>query len=327
MIRFAPPGPLGFGSAPLGNLFAPLSDAEADSTLTAAWDLGIRFFDTAPMYGLGLSEHRVGRMLRQKPRAEFTLSTKVGRLLDADPTAPGEQYRFVDALKFRVRFDYSADATRRSIEDSLQRLGLASIDVALIHDIGEDTHGPAWRQRFDEAMAGAAPALTRLREEGVIRAWGIGVNGTEPCHLTLERADSDLFLLAGRYTLLDHDGALPLLDACAERGVKIIVGGPYNSGLLAGGTTFDYEPASVDLLARRDRILAICDLHGVSLKAAALQFCVAPETVACVIPGGRTTGEVTENARLMSDPVPDSVWQALKDEGLVAERATTPGNP
>jgi len=321
MTRFVPRGPLGFGAAPLGNLFSPISDAEAQGALEAAWDSGIRFFDTAPMYGLGLSEHRVGRMLRQKPREHYTLSTKVGRLLEPDAAAPDEQFGFVDALKFRVRFDYSADAARRSIEDSLQRLGLGSIDVVLIHDIGEDTHGAVWRQRFDEAMVGAAPALTRLREEGVIRAWGIGVNRTEPCHLTLQRADPDVFLLAGRYTLLDHVGALPLLSACQERGVKIIIGGPFNSGLLAGGTTFDYAPASAELLAKRDRIGAICDAEGVSMKAAALQFCMTPAAVACIIPGGRTAAEVIENARLMIDPIPESFWRALKDQGLVSEQA------
>ncbi len=326
MTRFTPLGALGFGGAPIGNLFAALTEPDADEVLEAAWNLGIRYYDTAPLYGLGLSEHRIGRSLRQRPRDSFVLSTKVGRLLHADPAAPTEQYGFVNALNYRVHFDYSASATQRSIEDSLQRLGLAALDIVLIHDVGEDTHGPSWPQRFAEAMRGAAPVLTRLREQGTIRAWGLGVNSVEPCRLALQQADPDLFLLAGRYTLLDHAAALTLLPACAARDVKLIIGGPYNSGLLAGGTTFDYVPADPRILARRDLIAAVCETHGVPLKAAALQFAAAPTVVSCVIPGGRNVREVTDNAELMAQALPEDLWRDLKRQGLVAADAQTPGS-
>ena len=322
--RWRPPGPLGLGGAPLGNLFAPVPEDVAEAAVEAAWDAGIRFFDTAPLYGLGLSEHRMGRVLRGRPRDAFALCTKVGRLLDPDETAPREQHGFVDGLPFRVRFDYSADATLRSIEHSLARLGVARLDAVLIHDAAEDPHGDAWRDRFAEAMAGAAPALTRLREQGVIRAWGLGVNNVEPCLMALEQADPDLFLIAGRYTLLDHGALDRLLPACAARGASLVIGGPYNSGLLAGGTTFNYAPAAPNLLARRDRIAAVCAAHGVSMKAAALRFCAAPKVVACVIPGGRSVAEVAENARLMAEPIPASLWAALRAEGLIPEAAPVP---
>ncbi|MBL6456435.1 aldo/keto reductase [Belnapia sp. T6] len=325
MSRWRPPGPLGLGGAPLGNLFAPIAEEEAEAAIEAAWAAGIRTFDTAPLYGLGLSEHRLGRMLRRRPRAEFALSTKVGRLLEPDQAAPREQHGYVGGLPFRVRFDYSAAATLRSIEHSLARLGLARIDTVLIHDPAEDTHGPAWRDRFAEAMAGAAPALTRLREEGVIRAWGLGVNSVEPCLLALEQADPDLFLIAGRYSLLDQGALARLLPACAARGASLIIGGPYNSGLLAGGGTFDYVPAAAWLVARRDRLAALCAEWGVSLKAAALQFCAAPEVVACVIPGARSAAEVTENVRLMAQPIPPGFWAALREAGLIHAEAPVPG--
>jgi D-threo-aldose 1-dehydrogenase len=329
-MRWRPPGPLGLGGAPLGNLFAPIEESVADAAIEAAWDAGLRFYDTAPLYGLGLSEHRMGRVLRGRPRADFALCTKVGRLLVPDEAAPREQHGFVGGLPFRVRFDYSADATLRSIEHSLARLGVARLDAVLIHDAAEDPHGDGWRARFAEAMAGAAPVLTRLREQGVIRAWGLGVNNVEPCLMALEQADPDLFLIAGRYTLLDHgalrgQGALPgLLPACAARGVSLVIGGPYNSGLLAGGSTFNYAPAPADLVARCDRLGACAAEHGVELKAAALQFCAAPDVVACVIPGGRTPAEVTENARLVAQPIPRAFWEALRAQGLIPAEAAVP---
>ena len=323
MTRFTPPGRLGFGGAAIGNLFEALTNSEADDALDAAWKAGIRYYDTAPMYGLGLSEHRLGRSLWQRPREAFVISTKVGRLLEPDESVSSNQYSFVNALKFKVRFDYSADATQRSVEDSLQRLGLATIDIVFIHDVGQDTHGPAWRDRFDEAMTGAAVALTRMREQRVIRAWGLGVNVVEPCLLALEQADPDLFLLAGRYTLLDHADGQTLLRACGERNVKLVIGGPYNSGLLAGGSTFDYVPAKTEMLLRRDRILAICQTHGVALKAAALQFCAAPDEVASVIPGSRSSREIVENAALMAKDIPEDFWRALKDQKLIARDVAT----
>lgn len=282
--HFAPPGPLGFGGAPLGNMFAAVDDDTAHATLQAAWDCGVRLFDTAPHYGSGLSEHRFGEALRRHPRDQFVLSSKVGRLFRADPSAP-ENPPFVDGLPFRPAFDYSYDGTLRSVEDSLQRLGLARIDIAYIHDLAADHHGDAWEGLFDQAMDGAARALTRLREEGVIRGWGLGVNLTEPCERAIERADPDVFLLAGRYSLLNQPALDRLFPACRARGVHVVVGGPYNSGLLAGGRTFEYADAPPEMVEKCRRIAAVCERHGADLRAAALQFCAAHPVVAAVIPG------------------------------------------
>ncbi|WNG56936.1 aldo/keto reductase [Archangium gephyra] len=323
--RFAPRGPLGFGGAPLGNMFNRVDEETAEGALLAAWESGIRYFDTAPMYGAGLSEHRFGRVLRRFNRDDYVLSTKVGRLLSPDPKAPENLGPFIGVMPFRASYDYSADGARRSIEDSLQRMGLARIDIAYIHDVAEDHHGPGWKEVFATAMKGAARELTRLRDEGVIRAWGLGVNRVEACQRALEESDPDVFLLAGRYSLLDLSALDTLFPACAARGVKIVVGGPYNSGLLAGGTTFEYAEAPPEQVAARDRIAALCQKHGVDIRAAALQFCAAHPVVASVIPGAKNAARVHQNAELMRQPIPASFWQALKQEGILPAHAPTPG--
>ena len=326
MTRYRPPGPLGCGGAPLGNLFGRVEDTEARAVLDTAWDAGVRHFDTAPFYGFGLSEHRFGEALRHRPRDAFMLSTKVGRMLVPAPGAelPEERSSFVGGLPFGVRYDYSADAAWRSVEDSLQRLGLARIDVVYIHDVGEDTHGADWRERFDEAMRGAAPALTRMREEGMIQAWGLGVNRVEPCLLALQQADPDVLLAAGRYTLLDTASLETLLPRCAAKGVSVVMGGPYNSGLLTGGDTYDYVRAPVELVARRDAIAAVCRRHDVDLRAAALQFCTAHPVVAAAIPGARSVIEMRENAALMTASIPAALWADLRQAGLIPQQAPIP---
>lgn len=326
MTRFAPPGPLGMGGAPLGNNLVAVSEADATAALEAAWDAGIHYYDTAPQYGFGLSEHRFGAVLRTKLRDEFTLSTKVGRLLVPNPGTPSARGNWVNPLPFRMRYDYSEKAAWLSVEQSLHRLGLSRIDIALIHDIGEDTHGRAWEAQFEEAMAGAAKALTQMRREGIIKAWGLGVNRVDPCLKALEAADPDLFLCAGRYTLLDHTALGGLMDACAKRGARIVAGGPYNSGLLAGGTTFNYQPAAPELVEKTGRMGAICSRFGVDLKAAALQFIAAHPVVAAVIPGGTNAAEVKQNAAMMKAPIPGDVWAAMRAEKLIPENAPTPGN-
>ena len=321
--HFAPPGPLGFGGAPLGNMFDVVSDETAEATLVAAWETGVRHFDTAPHYGSGLSEHRFGNVLRRYPREEFVLSTKVGRLMRPDASG-AENPPFVKTLPFRGEYDYSYDGTMRSIEHSYQRLGLAQIDIVYIHDVAADHHGDAWEGLFDEAMNGAAKALIRLRDEGVIKGWGLGVNLTEPCVRALERSDPDVFLLAGRYSLLNQPALDRFFPMCAERGVHVVVGGPYNSGLLAGGRTFEYEEAPPEMIAKRDRLAEICKRHGVDLRSAALQFCAAHPVVAAIIPGAKHAGKVHENARLMAAPTPPAVWDDLKREGLVPSDAPVP---
>ncbi len=322
--HIAPPGPLGFGGAPLGNMFEAVSDAHADDTLDAAWDAGIRYFDTAPIYGSGVSEHRFGHALRKYNRDDFVLSSKVGYLLHPDTSKGGRHGPFVSTLPFRPEFDYSADGARRSIEDSLQRLGMARIDVVYIHDIAEDHHGPDWLDKFKIAMDGAAVALTQLREEGVIRAWGLGVNRVEPCVLALQQADPDVFLLAGRYSLLNQPALDELFPACAERGVHVVVGGPYNSGLIAGGKNFEYQEANAAQVAARDRLLAIAASHSVDLRAAALQFCAAHPVVSSVIPGTKNPDRVHENVALMQQKIPAAFWQELKRDGVLPENAPTP---
>jgi D-threo-aldose 1-dehydrogenase len=322
--RWRPPGPLGLGGAPLGNLFAPVAEDVADATVEAAWQGGMRCFDTAPLYGLGLSERRIGRVLRGKPRDSFAICTKVGRMLESGTDLAHVRNRLVDGQPLEVRFDYTADAALRSIEGSLVRLELGRVEIALIHDPAEDTHGAAWRDRFEEAMRGAAVALTRLREEGVIRAWGLGTNRVEPCMLAPERTDPDIFLLAGRHSLLDHAAAARLFPACAATGASVLVGGPYNSGLLAGGDTFDYRAAPPAMIARRDAIAAVCALHGVPLKAAALHFCAAAPEISCVVSGARTPTEAAENALLMAGTIPLALWADLRERGLLAADAPVP---
>ena len=322
--RYQPNGPLGMGGAPLGNLFTEIPDEDALGAIRAAWDAGVRHFDTAPHYGCGLSEHRFGAVLRHHKRGDYTLSTKVGRLLEPTPSVPDLDDNFQHGLSFKRKLDYSYDGTMRSLEDSLQRLGLPSVDIVYIHDCGEDWLGPSWREQFDIAMAGAARALTKLREQGVIRAWGLGVNVVEPCILALDRADPDIFLVAGRYTLLDHTALKDLLPKCARQGARVVIGGPYNSGLLAGGTTFNYETAPPALVARTKAIAAVCARHRVDLKAAALQFVVAHPVVAAAIPGPRTAQEVTQNAAAMAQKIPVQLWADLKAEGLLPAEAPTP---
>jgi D-threo-aldose 1-dehydrogenase len=321
--RFAPPGPLGFGGAPLGNMFNVVDDATAHGAIDAAWDGGIRTFDTAPHYGSGLSEHRFGEALRDRDRNSFVLSSKVGRLLIPDDNCP-PNLPFVKGLPFRIQVDYSFDATMRSLDDSLQRLGISRIDILFIHDLAEDHLGAGWTSVFDQAMAGAAKALIRLREQGVIKAWGLGVNRVEACERALAMSDPDVFLLAGRYSLMEHTPLRTFFPNCAERGVHVVVGGPFNSGLLAGGRHFEYAEASADKIALRDRLQAVCARHGVDLRAAAIQFCAAHPVVASVIPGAKAAARVRQNIELARQQIPPEFWQELKREGLLPQEAPTP---
>ncbi|HEX3347956.1 MAG TPA: aldo/keto reductase [Acetobacteraceae bacterium] len=317
-------GPLGMGGAPLGNLADFVPEANIAPTFAAAWEADIRHYDTAPHYGAGLSERRFGDHLRHRPRDAFTLSTKVGRLLEPADDIPEMADNFRVGLPFRRRLDVTAAGARRSIEDSLQRMGLTRIDIVYIHDISEDWLGPGWKATFAEALKGAAVALSELRRQGVIRAWGFGVNLVDPCIAALEQSDPDIFLVAGRYTLLDHIALDKLLPLCAQKGAKVVIGGPYNSGILAGGDTYNYERAPADLLARAKALRETCKRHGVDLKAAALQFCAAHPVVAAVIPGPRSPAEVTENARMMAAPIPGALWAELKQTGLIPAHAPTP---
>jgi len=324
-MRIRLPGTLGFGTAPLGNMYRDIPDEEAISTIREAWEQHIRYFDTAPQYGAGLAEIRLGEALHDEPHADFIVSTKVGRLISQETEQ--KEGLFANGRANKVTYDYSYDGALLSIEESLERLALDRIDYVWIHDCAEDAHGAHWHEVFDEAMNGAAKALTRLREEGVIRGWGLGVNRVEPCTLALERADPDGFLLAGRYTLLDHDNALDnLLPECEKRGAGVVVGGPYNSGLLAGGEHFDYQKAPQEILDRARRISDICARFEVDIKSAALQFSLAHPAVAAVIPGASRPDRIAENIAMTEIEIPAGLWQTLKEAGLLPEHAPVPGH-
>ncbi|MGO4304087.1 aldo/keto reductase [Cupriavidus sp. RAF12] len=326
---------LGFGTAPLGNMFRDIPEAEARATVDAAWEQGVRYYDTAPFYGAGLAEIRLGDALSKHKRDDYVLSTKVGRLIlddveNASARALGEKSGlFATGRPNRMVNDYSADATLRSIEDSLKRLKTDRIDIVWIHDIAQDFYGDEWLSYFETARKGAFRALTRLREEGVIKAWGLGVNRVEPIELTLDLAEAqpDGFLLAGRYSLLDHERALQrLMPKAAEHKTEIVVGGPYSSGILAGGAHFEYQKASPAIIDRVERIKAVAQRHGVSVKAAALQFVLANPAVAAVIPGASRPERIAEDVAALKEAIPADFWRDLRAQGLVAGNAPLPGD-
>jgi len=330
-MRISVPTRLGFGTAPLGNMYRNIPEQEALDTVEAAWQQGIRYFDAAPMYGAGLAEIRLGTALQQHRRDDYVLSTKVGRLIldereDTTQRDLGEKGGlFEHGLPNKIVYDYTADGTLRAIEASLARLKTDRLDIVWIHDPARDFHGEGWRDVFDTAMNGAAKALTRLREEGVISAWGLGVNRVEPCEMALQQADPDGFLIAGRYTLLDHADALrTLMPASTARGLGIVVGGPYNSGILAGGTHYEYQQATPDILSRVDALRAVCAEFNVDIRAAALQFSLAHPAVAAVIPGASQPSRIAENLALVDAEIPAAFWQALRTRGLVAVDAPLP---
>lgn len=331
-MRISTPTKIGFGTAPLGNMYRDIPEQEALDTVDAAWQQGIRYFDAAPLYGAGLAEIRLGNALQHRPRDAYVLSTKVGRLVldETEDTASrdlGEKGGlFEHGLPNKIVYDYSADGTLRAIEASLKRLKTDRLDIAWIHDPAKDFHGDAWRDVFQTAMTGAAAALTRLREEGVIQAWGLGVNRVEPCEMALQQADPDGFLIAGRYTLLDHADALrELMPASVDRGAGIVVGGPYNSGILAGGEHYEYQKATPEVLARVEALRRLCAQFGVDIRAAALQFSLAHPAVAAVIPGASRPERIAENLALAQADIPPAFWQALREQNLVAAAAPLPG--
>ena len=323
---------LGFGGAGLGNLYREVSDEAVVETLDAAWKQGIRYFDTAPYYGFGLSEARLGAYLRGQGRSSFVLSTKVGRLLvpahhvkDA-----AERHGFCSPMPFRPVYDYSHDGVLRSFEASLERLGLERIDLLLLHDVGELTHGADHPAVFAEAMDGGYRALDRLRSEGQVRAIGMGVNEWQVCSQAMDHGDFDCFLLAGRYTLLEQDALDGFLPRCQDRGVAVIVGGPYNSGILATGVLgkgqprYNYEPAPDAVIKRVRRIEGVCRKFAVPLPAAALQFPLAHPAVASVIPGQACGEDVRQALACCRHPIPGAFWQALRDAGLMHPEAPLP---
>jgi D-threo-aldose 1-dehydrogenase len=315
-------GSLGLGCAGIGNLYAEVSNAEAAATLAAAVAGGIAHFDTAPYYGHGLSEARLGAFLRATG-ADIRISTKVGRGLAEG--APDGDTGFVGVPPLRPYFDYSRDGVLRQVDESLRRLGLERVDALLVHDIGRLTHGGDHAARFRDALEGAIPALLGLKSDGVTRAIGIGVNEVAVCLQTLAEVDLDCILLAGRYTLLEQTALDELLPLCVARGVEIIVGGPFNSGVLAGGAHYDYGAIPAAVGTRVAALAATCSSFGVPLAAAALQFPLAHPAVVRVIPGARSAAEVEANLALMAASIPDALWAELKGQGLLRPDAPVPG--
>jgi D-threo-aldose 1-dehydrogenase len=321
---------MGFGGAPLGNMYQAFSDTQAHATVEACYDAGIRYFDTAPLYGFGLSEHRLGQALRGRSRDDFVLSTKVGRLLKPGNPAALGQGQFRGSLPFAQVYDYSYDGVMRSLDDSLQRLGTWRVDILLVHDLDVWTHGSeeARRARVEEFMAGGYRAMVRLREAGTVRAIGAGLNETAACQDLAERGDFDCFLLAGRYTLLEQAPLDQFLPLCERRRIALIIGGAYNTGILATGAVagayFQYAPAPPEIMERVRRIEAVCARHGVQLPTAALQFPLGHPAVATVIPGTRSPAEVARNVEIFSPEIPAEFWAELKHEGLLRAEAPTP---
>lgn len=309
---------IGLGSAPLGGLFTPVSDADAQATIERAWSLGVRFFDTAPLYGFGLAERRLGAFLREQPRDSYVISTKVGRLLRTPDGAPGEDEHYKATPRERPVFDFSYDGVMRSVEESLQRLGLDRVDVLLVHD-PDDHH--------DAAVTGAFRALQRLRDDGTVKAIGAGMNQSEMLVRFAEEVPVDCFLLAGRYTLLDQGALAALFPLCTTKKIAILLGGIYNSGILANPHTsakFNYQDADAALVARALELDAICRKHGTELKAAALQFCMAHPAVTVAVMGARNAPEVADNIAMSQLAVPHAFWQELRARKLVDARAPLP---
>lgn len=321
---------MGLGGAPLGNMYEAFADDVARATVKAGFDAGMRLFDTAPLYGHGLSEHRMGEGLRGIPRDQFVLSTKVGRLLKPMPPAEVDGGQFKNVPPFMGVYDYSYDGVMRSVEDSLQRLGMSSIDILLIHDVDVWTHGSeeARLQRFKECMDGAYPAMDKLRAEGTIKAIGAGMNENQACEDFARAGNFDCFLLAGRYTLLEQEALDSFLPLCAEKGITLMIGGPYNTGILATGAIdgayYNYQPAPPEIMDKTAKIEAVCKSHNVQLPTAALRFTLGHPNVATIIPGARTPDEVERNRAIFEAPVPTGLWSDLKSAGLLRSDAPVP---
>jgi D-threo-aldose 1-dehydrogenase len=322
---------IGLGGAGLGNLYRAISDDQAVATVHAALASGFGLIDTAPYYGHGRSEQRIGAALRGWSGPGPMISTKVGRVLDpVRSAADAGDFGFADPLPFRPRFDYSRDAVQRSLEESGARLGTAKFDIVLIHDIGRMTHGPEHPRILRQVLDETVPALEEARAQGIVDRIGIGVNEWEVCIDLLSRADLDVVLLAGRYTLLEQP-ASGMLDLCAERGVRVLAGGVFNSGLLAtrpnDASTYNYEPARAPVIERARRLWDVCEEFGVPPQAAAVQFPAAHPAVAAVLAGARSPAEVAEITAWSQALVPAGLWARLRDIGLIAPNAPVPRKP
>jgi len=324
----------GLGGVPFGNEFAFVTDEQAYATMDAAWSAGVRYYDTSPWYGLGLAERRLGAFLHKQTRSEYILSSKVGKLLTASRTNNAKEYFPFTTSPNNLRYDYSADGVKRSIEDSLQRLGVDALDVVFVHDLSPDNPwlpGP-WEEQFEIARKGAFPALTRMREEGVIGGWGLGVNSPEPILKLMDVADANVCLLARQYSLIDHKCALhEVFPKARERGMKFVVGSALNAGFISGSPRFNYGKENYQIpaqaLQKREQLRKVAARHGVDLRTAALQFSSAPDVAVALVVGCANPQQVLADYTSLKTTIPAAFWSDLQSEGLIESDAPMPATP
>jgi D-threo-aldose 1-dehydrogenase len=328
---FKPEFQFGLGGVPLGNEFEVVTDEDAMKTMEASWSAGVRYFDVSPWYGLGLAERRYGMFLHKQPRDSYVISTKVGKLLKASPHNNSKDLFPYGNSPNNVVFDYTADGVRRSLEDSLQRLGIDHIDVVFVHDISSDNAllPRPWPEEFAVALKGAFPTLSQMRDEGVIKAWGIGVNTTEPILRVMQESDPDVCLLASQYSLIDHANALNnIFPVARQRDVSFVVGSSLNAGFISGSPRYNYGKnnwnISQEYLAKRDRVRAVANQFGVDIRTAALQFSAAPDVAVSLIVGAHTEAQALANASSMKVTIPQAFWAELKRQNLIEQRAPVP---
>ncbi|MCW3089798.1 MAG: D-threo-aldose 1-dehydrogenase [Ferruginibacter sp.] len=315
----------GLGGVPIGNEFTAVTDIEAQQTLEAAWNAGVRYYDVSPWYGLGLAERRFGQFLHNQTRSAYVISSKVGKLLKASKKAIESNLFPLAGSPNMVEFDYSAAAVRRSIEDSLQRLGIDSLDIVFVHDLSPDNKwlDGKWLEHFEIAKQGAFPELSRMREEGLIKAWGLGVNRPEPIWAAMEVADPNIFLLASQYSLIDHEYALKnIFPEVRKKNIRLVIGSALNAGFISGSHRYNYgHEMPAEFIAKRDHLSAIADAYGVDLRTAALQFAAMPDVVDAVLCGARTAQQITADVGSMKVKIPRDFWAELKVEKLISEEA------
>jgi D-threo-aldose 1-dehydrogenase len=330
-VHYKPPFMFGLGGVPLGNEFAVVTDKDAHAILEAAWSAGIRYYDVSPWYGLGLAERRYGSFLHNKKRSEYVISSKVGKLLKASKTAKNRELFPFSPSPNDVIFDYTASGVRRSIEDSLQRLGIDSLDIAFVHDISSDNKllPTSWQEQFDIAAKGAFPQLTRMREEGVIQGWGIGVNTPEPILRVLREADPDVCLMASQYSLIDHQNALnQIFPAVRQKNASLVVGSSLNAGFISGSPRYNYGKdsykISTEFLEKRKQLREVAANHGVDLRTAALQFSASPDVAAALLVGASSEQQILADYTSMQTKIPAEFWAELKAQKLIEPNAPTP---
>jgi D-threo-aldose 1-dehydrogenase len=329
--HYKPPFRFGIGGVPIGNEFGVVTDKDAYATIEAAWNAGVRYYDMAPWYGLGLAERRYGNFLHKMNRSEYVVSSKVGKLLKASKTAKNREYFPFSPSPNDVIYDYTASGVRRSIEDSLQRLGIDSLDVVFVHDISPDNKylPTPWQEQFEIARKGAFPELTRMRDEGLIKGWGIGVNTPEPIMRLLEVADPDVCLLASQYSLIDHKNALDqVFPAARAKNVSFVIGSSLNAGFISGSPRYNYGKESYQIppayLEKRKRLREVASNHGVDLRTAALQFSAAPDIAAALVVGAGSEQQVLADYTSMQTMIPAQFWAELKAQNLIEQNAPVP---